>query len=367
MRHTILAALLLHLLTPDTVMAQSGQPAAAMAPAPDWGAVATAVVLRMQLQRGERVLLVGAPGVADALVAPLRAAVTRAGGVDLGAMAAQGATPDAWGTDFTRGTSGKSRDELVTYFGQVDVGVMLPGAAVGDAPYAAMQQLLRLPSAGTARTIHFHWAGAYGLDGELLPTAPLVARLYQDVLLFTDYAALARRQQEFEHALRRAPVRVTTPAGTDLTFSVGDRPVTRQDGDASARRMRDARNLIDREVELPAGVIRVAPLEESVQGTIAFPDGVWAGVPVTGLVMRFRNGVLASYTATSGAEGVERELQSAGAAGRAFREFALGFNPRLAIPGEGEAWIPYYGYGAGVVRLSLGDNTELGGRVGGGY
>ena len=31
------------------------------------------------------------------------------------------------------------------------------------------------------------------------------------------------------------------------------------------------------------------------------------------------------------------------------------------------AWIPYYGYGSGIVRLSLGDNTELGGAVGGGY
>jgi hypothetical protein len=28
--------------------------------------------------------------------------------------------------------------------------------------------------------------------------------------------------------------------------------------------------------------------------------------------------------------------------------------------------IPYAGYGAGVVRLSLGDNTELGGKVQGG-
>ena len=30
-------------------------------------------------------------------------------------------------------------------------------------------------------------------------------------------------------------------------------------------------------------------------------------------------------------------------------------------------WIPYYGYGAGIVRLSLGDNSELGGTVTGGY
>ncbi|MGH7710458.1 MAG: hypothetical protein ACREOG_04200, partial [Gemmatimonadaceae bacterium] len=64
---------------------------------------------------------------------------------------------------------------------------------------------------------------------------------------------------------------------------------------------------------------------------------------------------------------VERELQTAGPPGRAFREFALGFNPLLAIATAGERWIPYYGYGAGVVRLSLGDNTELGGKVSGGY
>ena len=70
--------------------------------------------------------------------------------------------------------------------------------------------------------------------------------------------------------------------------------------------------------------------------------------------------------AASGRDAVEREMQTAGDAGRRFREFALGFNPLLTVP-ERTPWIPYYGYGAGVVRLSLGDNSELGGTVGGGY
>jgi hypothetical protein len=59
-------------------------------------------------------------------------------------------------------------------------------------------------------------------------------------------------------------------------------------------------------------------------------------------------------------------MNAAGPAGRSFREFAMGMNPLLAVPERGP-WIPYYGYGSGVVRLSLGDNTELGGNVGGGY
>ncbi|MGH2628514.1 MAG: hypothetical protein ACRDHY_17900, partial [Anaerolineales bacterium] len=45
-----------------------------------------------------------------------------------------------------------------------------------------------------------------------------------------------------------------------------------------------------------------------------------------------------------------------------FREIAIGFNPALRAPPGGQ-WLPYYGYGPGVVRLSLGNNTELGGTV----
>ena len=71
-------------------------------------------------------------------------------------------------------------------------------------------------------------------------------------------------------------------------------------------------------------------------------------------------------TASSGQEAVEAELADAPEAARAFREFALGFSSALAVP-ERNPWIPYYGYGAGVVRLSLGDNSELGGTVTGGY
>ena len=53
---------------------------------------------------------------------------------------------------------------------------------------------------------------------------------------------------------------------SDLRFRIGDRPVTLQDGDASAARAARGRVLIDREIELPAGVVRVAPLEETVEG-----------------------------------------------------------------------------------------------------
>ena len=61
-------------------------------------------------------------------------------------------------------------------------------------------------------------------------------------------------------------VRVTTPAGTDVRFRVGDRPFNRQTGDASKANARRGRIRIDRHTELPAGVMRVAPIESSVNG-----------------------------------------------------------------------------------------------------
>ena len=70
---------------------------------------------------------------------------------------------------------------------------------------------------------------------------------------------------------------------------------------------------------------------------------------------------------TGGATRVGRVIALALAAEGAlehFREFGLGFNEALVAP-EGAEWLPYYGYGAGVVRMSLGNNLEVGGAVGG--
>ncbi|HTK54927.1 MAG TPA: aminopeptidase [Gemmatimonadaceae bacterium] len=355
-RASIVAALLFGAFGPhNSLMAQNPT---------DWHAAAAKIVSRLALVRGERVLLVAVPGAADALVPVLREAIRAAGGTDLGAVAQQGAQPPAWSTDFTNELAKRTGEAFDEYLRTVDAAVMMPGATVTDAAYAGMQSVLQ---SGHGRTVHFHWAGAYDEAGVLLPTTPDIASVYLHALLETDYKALAAKQRAFEAAMRGQVVHVTTPLGTDLRFRIGDRPVTKQDGDASAARAKVARNLIDREVELPAGAVRVAPIESSVEGTIAFPPTAWGGTRVEGLVLTFARGQVTGIRATTGREAVDRELASGGSGARAFRELAVGFNPLLAMPADGRRWIPYYGYGAGVIRLSLGDNTELGGNVGGGY
>lgn len=330
----------------------------------DWNAIADQIVRQSKLQPGEKVLLVASPGKFDSLVTILENKISKEGAQYLGAFSVDTvSSPEYWRTELVNSAKGKSRLDLAAHFGEVDLGIMLPGATPAHKAYAAMQDVLNM---GKGRTIHFHWTGAYDLSGQPIELTSAMDKFYQSVLINTNYDSLKWIQQQFESAIRANGVHVATPGGTNLSFKIGDRPVTKQDGDASLERTQLARNLIDREIELPAGAIRVAPIEETVEGTIAFPDGIWNGQKVEGLILTFKRGKVTSITAKSGQEAVKAELDAAGDAGYSFREMAVGFNPLLAIPKD-NPWIPYYGYGAGVVRLSLGDNTELGGIVSGPY
>ncbi|HXO28254.1 MAG TPA: hypothetical protein VOA80_12975 [Thermoanaerobaculia bacterium] len=364
---------------PSALDAMAAQP---MPPTPkpvalDYPALARRIVAQLALQPGEKVLLVAWPDLFSELVAPLRYEVMRAGGVDMGCWTVLPLPPPA-ASRLSAGAAARavaaSRAALRERLRDVDAAVMLPGATPEHPEYAAMQDVLR---EGHGRTVHFHWLGggapsAVALPGHFLPAEATIDAIYQRAVLHSDCKAIGEVQRRFAAALRTGEVRVTTPAGTDLRWRAGDRPVNFQDGDASAARARQARVLIDREIEIPCGALRVAPLEDSVEGTIAFPPAVWDGRQVGAVKLRFTHGKVVEVIVGPGpAEpatraAAEAELTYGGEAAHSFREFALGFNPELAVPAD-TPFVPYYGYGAGVVRLSLGDNSELGGQVKGSY
>ena len=354
------AVLLVSLLTIGPV---SSQPRLSF----DWEAMAARLIAQLAPEPGEQILLVARPGNFDELIPHLRYALMEAGAVDLGVVdVIEEPYPEEWDAEVLRRGAGRARAVYQEIFRDFDGAIMLPGARPGHPVYSALQDLLH---EGIGRTIHFHWTqngSAFPIPGQPLPQQAIIDATYQRALLDTDYAVLAERQRRFAAAMRTADVRVTSPLGTDIRFRIGDRPVNFGDGDASKARTDQGVILIDREIELPAGAVRVAPLEETVTGTIAFPPSQWDGRPVAGLRIRFERGRIVELTATSGLDAAEAEIAAAPETARAFREFALGFNPRLAVP-DRNPWIPYYGYGAGVVRLSLGDNSELGGTITGGY
>lgn len=310
--------------------------------------LATRIVSALKLRQGERVLMRTDPTYFSEIVAPLRQQIQVAGGTVLKPLSA--------GENLTW--------EVLQ---PADVFVALPLNESGrrlSAPETAI--LVRwMGQGGARRQLHFHWSdGSRGADGLPVRHPPGFDALYESALDI-DYRALDAAENRAIEILRLGSVRVTTPSGTDLFFRTGVRPFNKQNGDASGDRAAAARVRVDREIELPAGVLRVAPIEESVFGQIVIPEARFGTTVARGLVLQLDNGKITRIRAKEGQEAAEQALAAGGEAASRFREFALGFNPRLT--GARGAVIPYHGYGAGMVRLALGDNEELGGKNRGGF
>jgi D-aminopeptidase len=311
-----------------------------------WPAMAGRIVRALQVERGERVMLRFDPQTMRALETEVAKQLRAAGAV----VEAHPFGP---------------LDDFASRLDKTDVYVWLPAGPAAATPASQAAALVDwLDSRPDRRELHFHWVdGTRDVDGLTVPHKAVYDRVYLDALDI-DYAAMASQMDAAIARMRASEVRVTTPAGTDIRFRVGDRPFNRQTGDASKANTKRARIRIDRHTELPAGVLRVAPLERSVNGVIVLPAARFGGTRATNVRLVFRDGVVTESSAASGESAVKAFLASEPGASR-FREFALGFNPKLTIP-AGETALPYYGYGAGVVRMSLGDNNELGGDVRGG-
>ncbi len=161
--------------------------------------------------------------------------------------------------------------DLAERLARTDIFIWLPAGDDAQTPAAERKLLAKWLDEGRGRQIHFHWNGGTR-DADGLPVKHVAAydAVYVDALDI-DYVALSRSQDEAIALLRSGEVRVTSPAGTDIRFKVGDRPFNKQDGDASKARMAGARTRVDREIELPAGVLRVAPIETTANGTLAIP------------------------------------------------------------------------------------------------
>jgi hypothetical protein len=293
----------------------------------------------------ERIVLRFNPSTVPAFEPVVRAALTRSG-----------AHVETW--------TGAAIEDFDRRLATTDVYVWLPGASAITSAEQSAALRRWVDAGGTRRELHFHWSeGTLNADTTPAQQLPLFDRMYARALEI-DYAALKSRQDTAIALLRSGDVSVTTPAGTDLRFRTGDRPFNRQDGDGSRRRVARARVRVDRHIELPAGIIRVAPIEESVNGTMVIPQVSRGGERMEGVRLQILAGKVMTATARTGQAALDAMLNTSPAL-RHFREFGLGFNPALTRDGS-LGVMAYYGYGDGVVRLSLGDNEELGGAVRGG-
>lgn len=307
----------------------------------------------MQIQKGESVLLKVDVRIFTELIPPLFTQIRRAGAFVLGTII----------SEKTENTSDNELDSIRKLFNDADIFIWLPEVHQGCTP-AVRQALDEWLDNKRGRSVHFHWAsGTYQLPGSPLPKPEKINHDYLKALDVVP-SSLQVTQDVAIRILRSGPVLIKTPEGTNLSFVIGNRRFSSQTGDASLDAAKDWKLRIDRDVELPSGILRVAPNETSANGTLVLPSWHHLGIDSNELILEFIDGQVVDIRGKNAHE-INRALTAAGGAARIFREFGLGCNPALRI-NPNQPYIGYYGYGAGIVRLSLGDNLEMGGNNRGG-
>lgn len=324
----------------------------------DWTRIAQLIVHgALRMAPGERVLIHADPTYFPALTEAVRIEVNRAGAVELAVHMLHPPGLERVRKELRR------REDLVLramedraiagLFTLADVYIWLPTTWAYN-----VWQTEEIIKTWPGRAVHFHWIMDVSMDAGLFRR---LSELY-DAALWVDYVAMTGHQRRVVAALQDSEVEVTDPRGTRLRFELRGAHFHLGNGDASRAfidgyaRPGSAR---DREVELPAGAIRTVDVQRS-EGVLVTPPETFAGRHVGSVRLEFSGNRIARLTSEHHGAWLEATWRAQSGDRDRFGEFNVGVNPKLAVLAELPA-IPYYGYGAGVIRVSVGDNAESGG------
>lgn len=311
------------------------------------------------VQPYEKVVLMADPEYYPELLDAIRAELLEAKAIEIGTILFDGremfarrgtVQPRASDPEFKKQATAAAR----RLYEQADIFMWLPyrygtGSERGD-----WRELEHLVEGTKARGLHFHWIQGSGQMSQADVDA--MSKLYETALDL-DYAALSAHQDRAMAAMKGRELRVTTPFGTDLRVQVRqDSWFHKGDGRMDRERAAKARAVRDREMELPAGALRFVPDVQTAEGRLVVPQ--WGGGQQ--VAFAFKGGRVVSVTAKTGQEAVDAAWARATGDKDRIAELVLGMNPKLPHTGPGGR-LPYYGYGAGILRIALGDNWESGG------
>jgi leucyl aminopeptidase (aminopeptidase T) len=324
----------------------------------DWTRIAQLIVHdALQLGPGERVLIHADPTYFPTLTEAVRIAVNRAGAVEVAVhmLHPPGLERVRWELRRREDPGSRAMEDrsVAALFALADVYIWLPTSWAYN-----VWQTEEIIKTWPGRAIHFHWIMDVSMDAGLFRR---LSELY-DAALWIDYAALTAHQRRVIGALRDAEIEVMDARGTRLRFRLRGAHFHLGNGDASKAfidgyaRHGSAR---DREVELPAGAIRTVDIERA-EGVLVTPPEIFGGRQVGSMRLEFAENRITRVTSEHHAAWVEAAWRTHPGDRDRFGEFNVGVNPKLAVLAELPA-VPYYGYGAGVIRVSVGDNAESGG------
>jgi aminopeptidase len=175
-----------------------------------------------------------------------------------------------------------------------------------------------------------------------------------------DYKQISKKGDALKKLLQGAKnVRVTSPNGTDVTFSVGDRPIFVDDGIVTKEEAK-SKLAFNRFATLPGGSIFLAPLETSANGKVVVPKHQCRFAPLTDVSLDFKNGKMQNFKAGQGADCFKETMEPYQGPKDMFGGFSIGLNPAKKVMEEGADYRP--DSAAGMVTISIGDNRLAGGQ-----
>jgi leucyl aminopeptidase (aminopeptidase T) len=233
---------------------------------------------------------------------------------------------------------------------------MLPRRSNGEEPPAEVADLMArmdLVFCATSKSLtHTDARRAASAAGARVATLPGVTEDIMVRCMNADYNRIAARTARIcERMARTRIVRVTAPAGTDVTL-----PIAGRTPHASSGLFREKGQWGN----LPTGEAYLAPLEGVSQGLVVV-DGSMAGVGVTKQPIRIvvEAGYATEITGGAEAEALRALLEPHGRDGRTVAEFGVGTNDRAKLTGvilEDEKVM-------GTIHIAFGDNKSMGGSV----
>ena len=234
---------------------------------------------------------------------------------------------------------------------------MKSGKINGEEPSPEVAELMQkfdVVFCPTAKSLtHTDARRAASAKGVRIATFPGITKDVMIRGMNADYKAISKRTIKLQKILEKGKnVRVTAPAGTDISFEITGRKVIPSKGLFHAK---------GESGNLPTGETFLAPIEGTSNGVFVV-DGSMAGLGLiknTKIKIEVENGYATKITGGTAAKKLELMLDKVGKEARNIAEFGIGTNDSAKLSGillEDEKVM-------GTIHIAVGNNVSMGGSV----
>jgi len=234
---------------------------------------------------------------------------------------------------------------------------MKSGKINGEEPSPEVAELMQkfdVVFCPTAKSLtHTDARRAASAKGVRIATFPGITKDVMIRGMNADYKAISKRTIKLQKILEKGNnVRVTAPAGTDISFEITGRKVIPSKGLFHAK---------GESGNLPTGETFLAPIEGTSNGVFVV-DGSMAGLGLiknTKIKIEVENGYATKITGGTAAKKLKLMLAKVGKEARNIAEFGIGTNDSAKLSGillEDEKVM-------GTIHIAVGNNVSMGGSV----